>query len=60
MVTTSIYVNTTGHKNDDDLIDCIESDGGLDRVDRIRHVLEELLYDMEDVESFTIKVVDEE
>lgn len=59
MVTTSIYVNTTGRPNDDDLYENVESDGGLDRIQRIHSVIEEILYEMEDVESFSLKIVDE-
>ena len=59
MVTTSIYVNTTGRTGDDDLYDNIESDGGLDRVQRLHNVIEEILYSMEDEPNFTIKIVDE-
>ena len=59
MVTTSVYVNTTGHSNDDDLIENIDSDGGLDRVQRLHDVIEEILYSMEDEPNFTIKIIDE-
>ena len=59
MVTTSIYVNTSGKINDDDLYDSIEIDGGLDRVNRLKDIIEEILYDMENEESFTIKIIDE-
>ena len=59
MVTTSIYVNTSGKINDDDLYDSIETDGGLDRVNRLKDIIEEILYDMENEESFTIKIIDE-
>lgn len=59
MVSTSIYVNITGHVNDDDLYDTIESDDEMDRINRLRPVLEDLLYDMENEPSFTIKIIDE-
>ena len=59
MVTTSVYVNTTGYASDDDLIENVDSDGGLDRVQRLLVTIEEVLYQMEDEPSFTIKIVDE-
>ena len=59
MVTTSVYVNTTGRSNDDDLIENIDSDGGLDRIQRLQNVIEEILYSMEDESNFTIKIIDE-
>ena len=59
MVTTSIYVNTTGNLNDDDLFENIDSDDSLDRIHRLKEVIEEILYEMENEESFTIKIVDE-
>ena len=59
MVTTSIYVNTSGKLNDDDLYESIETDGGLDRINRLKEVIEEILYDMENEESFSIKIIDE-
>lgn len=59
MVTTSVYVNTTGHASDDDLIGNVDSDGGLDRVQRLLVIIEEALYSLEDEPSFTIKIIDE-
>ena len=59
MVTTSIYVNTSGKLNDDDLYESIETDGGLDRINRLKEIIEEILYDMENEESFIIKIIDE-